>query len=273
MSIESSSLEAVTKELEKMIEKMKEIGLLPKNTDVKELAESVVNTLKNDNGPLLTPEKIKQDPSVFKSLQIACMAESIPNNKFDYTLLLKKDLNLEKDDLKHQLKNVFTEMLKLSPANKKNRTAEEEAELDEQLNKLVEGTVQKLDNDPDNMMHLLSQTLLMLSFMSEAKESPEIAHNRMLTGIGKIGEVFQPTLDVSLGDQIGVINYMTSGKSFLAERNNPDPTVPDPLGIKFAAIINYLADGQTNKFEEKMLDFALTPSAAPKPQPPGTQTH
>ncbi len=271
MAIDAAQISVIKKELEKMIQALVKLGVLSPNTDVKALADRVTNKMKDDPNLFLSPEMMKNDSNVFKSLQLACIAESNPANKFDYTILLKKDLERDGPEFKEQFKAIFTDILRLSPQYDKRKTPEEEEELIKQLEGLAEIAFKKMENEPNNLQNFLGHCLAVLSGLFDAKQNPEEAFNRMLTGVGKMGEVFQPTPDYSIGDQIGVVNYITYGKSFLGEKNSPDPGAADPLGIKLATMINFLAAGQTNQFEETAQALGLTQTTTPVLKPPHSQ--
>lgn len=268
MGINPKDIDSIKEKIEEIVNKLKASGLLPKDTDAKKLAETVTEKFKNSSINL-SLDDVKNNPETQKKLGVACMAQNKFGNKFDCT----ETFNLILDpDLNNKLKNILKLALELKPNNKTNRSDEEKQKLDENLEKFANFIENKLNEkrmDPEGQSILLLNILgSLLNPRPQGTEKDEKAElMRMWYGTSGVpGEVQIPVTEIANGDQWGVMDLsLGEGESFKALQNSPDPTVPDPLGIKWASILNNLAEGGDTPFEDLLKNNELETATVSNP--------
>lgn len=249
--------------LDEVINTLIKKGFMPaiSGQEKKNLIENVISTLSNDPQINLTKDDLHKD-GVHSALGIACM--SALNKKFDYRILFKEQHQLDEHELKDSFKKLLTEMMKLTPAYK-NKSVEEQKKLEDQIDELSEFLAQKLyKNDP----YLFAENKPVLNMMSACFD-PLSELRRELYGVAFAGEEFEAVQAIPAGNQMGLEDLATEGDSFMANMNEANPNVPDPLGVKMISIVNGLADGVTSVFEAEstLSDPEIIPQGPPKPKP------
>lgn len=248
------------RELEKIVHGLIQKGLIPEKTDVKTLVESVYNKLHADKDLMLDASDLKNE-NTQKSLGLACMAQANPNNKLDYTFLFKNPSKENRDEFEKQLKNLFTEILKLNPK----LTKENQKELEHDINLLVERFTDKLIKDnrpvPENKS-VFDVVAAGIDLLSEQRRATYGVDTTIAGG------VFIPPQMTPLADQLD--NLPAAGESYEAHKQHPQPGEPDPLGFKLVEILEQVAGGSNiiDSFQEANL---LAESNTPRPKPPGVQ--
>lgn len=279
MTIEDMKLEEFQELLEGLINHLKNKGLINPGKDTKELAKAVAEDL-NAEGISISGKDLNANPETMKSVGLACIAKSQPELKFDIKILFTPQNELEDaDDLKKNLKNIFTEMLKLQP-NYKNASEEEKKEMDEKLDEMTEVLTNKFldtrSEEPvaknESIFSLVAACLDVLTKTSSNNDQEEMFREQY--GVNPIpGGSESTVLAIPAGNQMGVQDLATTGLSFLAQVDNPDPGAPDPLGIKMGAIINRIAKSDISSDFAYELKHEGILDSSPRPSPPGQNHH
>lgn len=251
MNLNDAEKSEFTKTLVIIIEQLKRKGLLPPQISTKELAENVATKLNQDDVEL-TLEDIKK-PEMQKALGLACMALCNPNNKFDITILFKNLHDVEPDDLKNQLKNVFTAMMKLHPEYKKKSPADQE-ELNESFDKLAEKITRQLNKE----FELTHENNFAFSLLAACFQLSNdlVEQRRQIFGVDTHtpGATFVPVQVENVADQMATAFLLpVQGDSFAAKSASPDAGVADPLGTKFFNILMSVADNEVSDALEEEL--------------------
>ena len=265
MAIENLDRKELEQKLEAIITQLEKNGLIPALSveEKKKLTLKVTETLISDPKISLSKEDLKNE-SVEKSLGLACMAELIPNNKFDYKILFKRQFEIKPEELQHQLKLLFTDLLKLHP-NYQNKTQKQQLEMEAEINQLAEKLAKPLEDNKEPL-HTNDKVL---SFI-EAGIDLVAQQKRILYGADKPGEVSATVTEVTAGEQYGSQNLATSGgASFMGNKNNPEPGAQgDSLSLHFLTLINMLTDGNTTAYEQYLENKDIIPGekhATPNP--------
>lgn len=268
MAIQNVSKLELEQKLEEILNLLIKKGLMPalSASEKKELTQKISEKLINDPKISLTKDDLKDD-AVQKSLGLACMAQLLhtkdPNYSFDYSMLFKSQLEIEQKDLQKEMKLLFTNILKMNPSYQ-NKAREEQKMMEADINQFAEKMSQQMQEKNelllknDKVMNVITAGLDMLS-----------EQRRSLYGVDTHtpGAIFKPVLAVPFGEQMGLQDLATSGESFMGKRDEPNPNIPDPLGLHMAAIINYIADGQTSKAEVEFMKI-MSPESAASPSTP-----
>src|SRR3990167_6748646 len=224
MSITNMSLAQFQKEVEKIIKLHIQKGFIAENVDVKKLAETVTNKLQNDKSISLSETDVKENAGIQKAVGLACIAECNPKNSFDYSVLFKNQNEIDQKEFKKELKNIFTEAMKLNPTYK-NKSSEEKEKLDNELDELAEFVSEKLlknDSFP------LAENQYALNFVAASVDmlnEQRAEFYRELYGAAEPGEVRRVVEAVPYGDQIGLEDMASMGDSFQAKKNDANPGV------------------------------------------------
>lgn len=278
MTIENMNKDEFQKLLEGLINNLKNKGILNPNVSTKDLAKSVTDELHNNPNISISGPELKTNPEMMQKIGVVCMAKANPQLTFDITLLFKPSNDIDPDDLKNNLKNLFAQMMKLNPTYKnadQNKRLEIDEKLDEMAEVIANRTLKYANKDAlaDNneFLNILAGCLATLT-ASGNKDQEEFY--RELYGVSQIaGGTMSVVQEVPVGNQMGVLDLATSGLSFMGQVDNPDPGAPDPLGIKMGAIINRIAEGDCGRLENELVDEGVIPSGAPKPTPAGYNHH
>lgn len=245
MAISEKELQEFKAELKKIVHSLAQHDLIKTNENPDKIINRVMENLQNDKAEL-SVNALKNDKDFRKAMHVACMAEAHPNNRFDYKILFKKELDPKV--LQKELKNIFQQMLELKPGYK-NKTQHEKDEIENLLDKLAEKFTNKIDE-----AYKLDQKSVALNFIgsflnADPKYDPasEAAIERYGVDIRFTGSVPVVVQAMVNGDRIGVMDGLiegmvgTDGTSFMAERDNP--LTQDPLGQKINDLLNDIAVG------------------------------
>lgn len=256
--LDIKELEAVIKGV---MDKLESTGLIPPGLDKASIISTVTEKLAKDPEISLTKETLN-DVAVQKALGVACIAQANPSNKFDYSLLFKDKLLLDKTST-DTLKLLFKDMFKKDPNQlekidtlmnvlSKNLTPENQKELGKDLlamQILQEGPMQQMQRD------------------QRVQDYGVDTHNP--------GSVLKVVQAVVAGNQMGRQDLARDGDSLMGKMGNPDANTPDPLGTIASAVINSIADGViTSDSERDMLHLVqekgMPTYKSPTLAPPGS---
>ncbi|MHB1221496.1 MAG: hypothetical protein ACYC0J_05845 [Gammaproteobacteria bacterium] len=201
---------------------------------------------------------------VKKSLQVACLAEANPMNKFDYTMLFKSQKDINEKTLALELKNVLKEALLLKPGNK----LMTDRELDELAQKLSKAILQN-KNDDDLVCEkngVLAMVMPCVEIITQQLSDQRRRDYGVDTTIS--GGEFIPVFQAPLSDNTSILPAF--GKSYEGEKLDPEIGKPDPLGIKDLIISPNEEKEIIKQLNEKLIDAGVIPSSAPRPKPPGS---
>jgi hypothetical protein len=257
MTIQNLDRKELENKIEEILNLLEKKGLIPTLLPEakKELTKKVSETLINDPKITLSQDDLKNE-NVQKGLGIACVSELVPNHKFDYRLLFRKQLEIEPKELQKELTLLFTHALKLTPGYQ-NKTQMQQLEMEEKLAELSEKMTDKfLENNKEPLLNNDKVTGILdaaLDLLSEQR--------RTLYGMDthNPGGILKPVLEVTYGEQMGIQDLAATGDSFMAKRDAVGG-IPDPLGIHMANLINYLADGNTTGYEQYLMESNIIPS-------------
>ncbi len=247
-------------ELEKIFKELLKQGYEIKNAP--ELIKNITDRFEKENIFLFENDFAKAD--VQKSLQLACLAEANPMNKFDYTILFKTQKEVNEKTLAAELKNVLAAALLLKPG----RALANERALDDLSEKLAKALLKNKFSDEllCEKKGVLALVLPCVDVVSEQLSDQRRRDYGVDTTIA--GGEFIPVLQAPLSDNTAALPAY--GKSFEGEKLDPEIGKPDPLGIKDLIISpNEEKEIIIKKMESKLMDEGLLPSTAPRPTFPG----
>jgi hypothetical protein len=272
MAIKTSSpaeVQEILKEIEKMMDEMIKKGLMPALSlgQKQNIAKNVFKKLNEAEGVSLTLDDFKNNPDTRKALGLSCMAECRPNNKFDYTMLFKKENDLKPEELKKQLKSIFDDMLKLHPK----MDPKKRKELENEFDALAEKLSHEFNKRPEMLCENKTAFNLIFGCFDAASD-----FRRQMYGVDThvTGAQFIPVQAEPIGDLLGVVNLSFGmGDSFQASKEKVDPCLADPIGIIMTNIINNLGSGNLNStIEQELIDARVIPKPDPSMRldPPGS---
>ncbi|MFZ2315335.1 MAG: hypothetical protein WAW86_06740 [Gammaproteobacteria bacterium] len=246
--------------LENLFKDLKKQGYEIKNAP--ELIKNIIKKLGDEKVILFDSDLAKTD--VKKSLQVACLAEANPMNKFDYTMLFKSQKDINEKTLALELKNVLKEALLLKPGNK----LMTDRELDELAQKLSKAILQN-KNDDDLVCEkngVLAMVMPCVEIITQQLSDQRRRDYGVDTTIS--GGEFIPVFQAPLSDNTSILPAF--GKSYEGEKLDPEIGKPDPLGIKDLIISPNEEKEIIKQLNEKLIDAGVIPSSAPRPKPPGS---
>lgn len=245
MALSEKELKEFKVELQKIVHTLAQHDLIKTNENPEKIIDRVIENLQN-NKTEMSLDALKNDKDFRKAMHVACMAEAHPQNRFDYTILFKKELDTK--ELQKQFKNIFQQMLELKPEYK-NKSPDERKEIEAMLDKLAEQFSNKVEET-----YKLDKKSVTINFAAsflnaEPKYDPasQAAIERYGVDIRHTGGVPVVVQAMVNGDRIGVMDGLiegmvgTDGTSFMAERDNP--LTADPLGQKMNDLLNDIAVG------------------------------
>ena len=215
------------------------------------IVENVVNSLVANNIEL-TPGHLK-DNNVKDGLKIACRTQATqlnnPAYKFECPFLLKYQNELDKKDCEKLLKNIFSDMLKLTPKNKTNPLSEKDVdELSDQLSKTTTDRIPTRDKDD-----LVVQNPKSSSFFDQLNEA-----SLELYGAFMPGAVSIPVQGIQAGDQMGRSGALANevGDNEMA-RISLQGSTENKITSMICDIANLT---QSSHFEESLIDEVMPSS-------------
>lgn len=269
MAIDKSVQQDLEKVLEDLVHQLVKQGLLPALSpqQKKDLVKEVSKNLMADPDIYLRKEDLHKD-SIKKMLGLACMAECNPKNKFDYKILFKTPRELKKDELKAVLAFLFTELLKLKMGKDLKLTPEQKTNIDQRLDDLTSKLERQFEKNSDESLGENNNAFKLFAAVLDLLSEQRRACYGVDTHI--TGSVFKPVPPAYVGDQIVRPNLSGGeGDSFEAEKEKPNPNIPDPLGIHLFTLINDVAiDAILPEVESTLASEGMF-YESPKPRGPG----
>lgn len=235
--------------------------------ETKDFASKVADRLLDDKSISFTPLDLTKD-NIKDNLKLACKAENAtklnPEFKFDIKLLFKPQTKENKDKLKEELKKLFLEFVKNNPQLKQKLDANPKA-FEDKLNFFVDKLIEKNARDDKNTNFSENPSILnILTAVSHMLEDQQREQRVQFYGVDTQnpgGE--SETVSANPYGNIAGAQDLQQGPSpsFAGDANNPDFGVPDPLGLKFRAILNVIASNADDPaLEKEMVGSGLIPS-------------
>lgn len=259
--------------LNQLVEKLVRQGLLPPNNPelVKKVSAAIMTAAEKNELSLTTSDLKNPDPSTIHALSLACMAERNPDNKFNYTMLFS---NKDTDDMKDEIKNVFSEMLKLKFKGKsisEKELQEKMIQLDNMADAIAKTMHNRFKKDDmvcknNDIMNILGGMLFNTShWKNPVNEANAVRYGGFDPSVGgSVGSVVQA---IPFGDQIGTLDldHSLSSETFMAQKDNP--FTADPIGFKLDELISTLATNPIDTpMEEQLVDSGVIPNIPGRPR-------
>lgn len=246
--------------LENVFKELKKQGYEIKNAP--ELIKNIIKKFEHEKIFLFDNDFTK--PDVLKSLQVTCLAEANPMNKFDYTMLFKTQKEMDEKTLAFELKNVMKEALLLKPGNKQLR----DSELDNLAEKLSKALAKNRNEhelvcEKNGVLAMIMPCVEIITQQLSDQRRRDYGVDTTISG----GE-FIPVFQAPLSDNTAVLPAF--GKSYEGEKLDPEIGKPDPLGIKNLIVSPNEEKEIIKELSEKLIDMGILPSSAPRPKPPGS---
>ncbi|MBA3661433.1 MAG: hypothetical protein H0W64_06875 [Gammaproteobacteria bacterium] len=263
--------------LERLIKQMVQRNLLPgiKPEDAHTLAKTIADTLTKDPHFKMTALDLVRDRGINDAynakdvLALICMAQHSqknmdPKDRFDMRLLFKPGTEENKKELIKQLKKMLLHFVKNDPKLKK-AYEKDPVKFEQRLEEVAKFLINsRITNDKDSLHE--NKELITLMASTSTLLSDQLKEQRLQfygTDTQNPGSVARPVLGNPFGNIIGMLDQETAPTpSFAGDSNNPDAGVPDPLGLKFAAILNVISANVDNPaLEKEMVDSGLVPKS------------
>lgn len=262
------SKEKLQLEVEKILAALVKSGLIKVSPDkIKEIAATVTKKLAEDEKVVLSGSDLEDDLTK-KAIGLACIAELNPNHKLEYSKLFSKNLEIDpKLELQLKLTSIYDKLLDKS----KKLTPDQRKKLNLELEKLAALLDHKLSNENKAELALDLTALDLLVTQRDVLDIQRAQQRIMDYGVDthNPGAVSTVVLAV-IGNLMAFQDLANApGENFMSKMNAPDLGVPDPLGIKVAAVMLALADGVVNTDSEIRMEQLLSNQHIPMIHTPG----
>ena len=232
------AIEEVKAAIKKILEPLQ---LKPQHLN--ELIKVITLSLQKNEHIKISPSTIKNDENTEKMLRTTCLAHVMHNSaelkldpKFDPNILLKTPDELEQKEeksLKNTFKDLLKKMFKLTPNGKKNRTPEEEKELEEKMDKLA--TTLSTELTKNKRQTPLAENKDALDFIAS---SLQLIYGKDI----RFASAPMVTVQSAPEEMSGQNLATTEGTSKASALKQEDGD--DPRGIKILTMMNNIAVGE-----------------------------
>ncbi len=264
MTIQSSALEEVKREIEKFLQQLK-LGM----DEVSKLTARIMQSLHENKNMHVTTDSLRNDKDLQKELRTTCLSHVLQKDlsfKFDPNLLMKTPNELQKDELKNSFKEFLKKMFKLTPKNKKKLDPNKQQEA--LIDQFAEILTTELTNKKENVR--LGDNKQAMGIIASCVDTLTASIQKDYGG-KDVRFSDSPAVPItSTSEDISTQNLATAdGTSFKASLKQE--TGEDPMGIKIFNILGDIADGKPLPSADEMKREGILAESSfnPRLKPPG----